>query len=291
MIAGMRSGKLGAALLAASPAITVIAAVAACSSFDDAADDAANGDGGPEASADSASTTEDAATATDAADEVPASHCDATFCSGFDEDPYDTGWQRLDDIDAGMGATNETPRSPPRALRAQVDPGMHDGELQLRRVFAGRYKSARFAFVVRVGKAPAGAAGYQLASIGWGGPRPGSSTDRVSEMQIVIEGMSLLPKHDEDMLADASPASDFGETFGYATGRWYPVEIALTFDAGKKVKAVATIDGQVLYDKTFTSNGEPAELDVEVGLPGIFTTITSTGLTDIDDVRVWLEPE
>jgi hypothetical protein len=258
----------------------ILAVAGACGSFGNA-DEPTSGDAGSDAGSD-----------TEARDAVAADAskgCDATFCSAFDEEPYDKGWQVSGTLAAvELEPTDVGPYSLPRSLRSTLDVGSHNGHRFFRRVFDGAYVHARFTFFLRIVEAPD--ALHQVATIGWGGARPGSPTgDRIAEMQILVDSNNLVPKRDEDGVPDAGEIDDDGDPFAYTTNRWYAVDIDLQY-AGREVTAKVSIDGQVVYAKPPSKSIVDAiDFDVGVGVPGAFTILTRRSVVDFDDVRVTIE--
>jgi hypothetical protein len=244
---------------------------AACASFDDAADPVGTNDGGAEGGADGG-----------------AFVCDATFCSSFDDEPFDKGWQTRGSgsVPASIGPTESSPLSAPRAFRSVHEPGEGAGDTQLMYFRPGALKHVHVAFSLRVVESPTGS-GYQIATVGWG--KDASKFDAVTELQISVDEGKIRVVRDEDEVGDAEGIHERGGDFSFALGKWQVVDVDVTFGADNAVDAKVTFAGDAIFTSSFKSTGGSTDAEIGIGIPGSYGTVTSRGITDIDNVSVSIE--
>lgn len=218
--------------------------------------------------------------------------CAADFCSGFDTEPADT-WKNVGNLNASTLSRMPFPpaRSEPNVLRTVVPKGTYDNAVNaLRHAFAVTSpQRVHIEFSLRVVQAPVGAPFY-LASFGWGTVPDDPNLDRISEMQLMLEGSALYAFWSEDVDGGADVA-DKGELVALRQNEWVPVAFDIEFEPPRGVKISATIDGkQSMAGRAHTALAEFNDFDLVVGLGNIYGTLDLGGTFDIDDVRVDFTP-
>jgi len=221
--------------------------------------------------------------------------CPHTFCSGFDEMPFTTGWTpraNPDDPRLILTTTSDASPSPPQSLRAHVTPiDSIYAVNQLSRTFLDPAipKRATFAFSMRVVQPPASSdSRLQVASIGFG--HLGGNPDSANEAQLFVASGNVQTRLDHDDPNNETSSMDLASV-GYNQNDWAKYRITLEFVSASVVTGTFFVGDPLTLFATGSFgvlDGIDRYVDVEIGIPGAggkFSDIT----VDFDDV--WVDVE
>jgi hypothetical protein len=278
MIARMRFAAL---LLAA----VGLAAGAACGSFGEGSD-AVGPSPSDDAGADAAPVDVGGDAAKGPVDVAPPDGgpaCAHAFCADFEADPFDALFTPPHVMTAPqieLSVSNDGASG--RALRTRIPTGSYGigSTHYLRKKLGPSARSVRLAFRLRVVTPPVTASSensVQVATIGWGA-EDAVTHDRSSEMQVRIGPAVIFGRRDE------TQSDDDGTPVPLPTG-WINAAVDLRFATVSSTSATISFNGAPSYEKTFTAETPPTDLDFGVGAAGVDQDQLEV-VFDIDDVIV-----